>query len=47
MWVTVALGRKVLTKAESDACLKRIDNSSFRDTLVPVRTKDYQLQFRW
>jgi hypothetical protein len=45
MLATVALGKRVLTKAESDACLKRIANPSLRDALVPVRTKDYQLRF--
>jgi hypothetical protein len=45
MSVTVALGKKVLTKAESDECMKRINNPTFRDTPVPVATKDYQLQF--
>jgi hypothetical protein len=45
MSVNVALGKRVLAKAESDACLKRIDNPGYRDTPVPVRTEDYQLQF--
>jgi hypothetical protein len=51
MLVTVALGKRVLTEAESAACLKRIDNPGRGDTLPPVGTKDYQLQFlfdgRW
>jgi len=45
MSVTVALGKRVLTRAESNECQKRIGNPGFRDTIVPVPTKDYQVQF--
>jgi hypothetical protein len=38
MWVTVALGKDAMTKAESEACMKH-------ETIVPIPKKDYELQF--
>jgi hypothetical protein len=45
MLITVAWGKKVLTRSESAECLKRVANPGFREALVPARTKDYRLRF--
>lgn len=45
MSITVASGKKVLTRSESAQCLKRVANPGFPEALVPVGTKDYQLRF--
>jgi len=45
MSVTVAIGRRVLTKAESDACIRRPDDPRFTGPPVAVNMKDYRLHF--
>ena len=43
--VNVALGKTMLTAAQSEACIGHVLDDNFRGAPVAVPTKDYHLQF--